>query len=102
MSGDPEIVKEVVLKTYPNETFEGVAVSGNLDILYYRPLYGVLHMTVPVTPVYIILLVLRYKILAHLKSVSSVMSKDTKLMHKQLLRLRNCDRSSEILIQKIF
>mgnify|MGYP001612508454 CR=1 FL=1 len=99
MSGDPEIVKEVVWKTYPNETFEGVAVSGNLDILYYRPLYGVLHMTVPVTPVYIILLILRHKILAHLKKVSSIMSKETKLMHKQLLRLGNYDITSEILIQ---
>ncbi|VDO66171.1 unnamed protein product [Heligmosomoides polygyrus] len=62
----------------------GECVSGHLDIMKWKTLFTILHMTVPVIPVYITILLLRRAIISKL-SIES-MSQQSRQLHSQLLK----------------
>ncbi|KAE9421227.1 hypothetical protein Angca_004873, partial [Angiostrongylus cantonensis] len=81
--GPPEVIESLVRDKFPHYSLTGRTVTGNLNILEWKTLFTALHMTLPITPVYICVLVLRRKILRHLKV--AIMSNKTRNMHQQLL-----------------
>ncbi|VDM55687.1 unnamed protein product [Angiostrongylus costaricensis] len=79
----PEVIESLVRDKFPHYSLAGRTVTGNLNILEWKTLFTVLHMTLPITPVYICILVLRRKIMGYLKV--AIMSNMTRNMHQQLL-----------------
>ncbi|KAJ1349924.1 hypothetical protein KIN20_005603 [Parelaphostrongylus tenuis] len=79
----PELVGSIVRAKYPHYNLTGQTITGNLNVLEWKTLFTALHMTIPITPVYICILVLRWKIIKHLKVAA--MSNKTRVMHHQLL-----------------
>ncbi|EPB77616.1 hypothetical protein ANCCEY_03288 [Ancylostoma ceylanicum] len=80
-----ESVKEVLQRSYPQYMNYTGTISGIKDVIKFNAMFGILHITVPVAPVYITILVLRAKIVQQLQSQEN-MSHHTRLMHKQLLK----------------
>ncbi|RCN49011.1 hypothetical protein ANCCAN_04888 [Ancylostoma caninum] len=60
-------------------------VSGHLNILHCATLFTILHMTLPVTPVYAAILILRRGVALKLRS-EKAMSENTRQLHAQLLK----------------
>ncbi|KIH48974.1 hypothetical protein ANCDUO_20952 [Ancylostoma duodenale] len=81
-----ETIKEVLQSSYPHYMNYTGVISGIKDVIKFNALFGILHMTLPITPVYITILVLRAKIIQQLQSQEN-MSHHTKSMHKQLLKV---------------
>ncbi|CAJ0603208.1 unnamed protein product [Cylicocyclus nassatus] len=70
---------------YPHyDNFTG-AIYGVRNVLKFGPMYTILHMTLPVTPIYIAIVIIRSKIIKRLNNVES-MSTNTKFVHRQLLK----------------
>ncbi|KAK6035977.1 hypothetical protein COOONC_26518 [Cooperia oncophora] len=61
-------------------------MGGHLNILKWKTLVPILYMTLPVTPTYIAILILRKLIITALSCAN--MSKRTRVLHSQLLRVR--------------
>ncbi|RCN38850.1 hypothetical protein ANCCAN_15234 [Ancylostoma caninum] len=61
-------------------------ISGIKEVIKFNALFGILHVTLPITPVYITILLLRTKIIQQLQLQES-MSHHTKSMHRQLLKI---------------
>lgn len=61
-------------------------VSGHLNILNWATLFTILHMTLPVTPVYAVILILRSGIAKKLGK-ERTMSENTRHLHAQLLKV---------------
>ncbi|KAK6055873.1 hypothetical protein COOONC_06622 [Cooperia oncophora] len=61
-------------------------MGGHLNILKWKTLVPILYMTLPVTPTYIAILILRKLIITALSCAN--MSKRTRVLHSQLLRIR--------------
>ena len=92
MANDDQAKVEVYLRNrFPNYDFDNKTITGTLNILEsWQAMFTILHMTLPVTPVYCTILILRKKIVKELASVAGTMAKmshATKNMHKQLLRV---------------
>ena len=91
MANDDQAKVEVYLRNrFPNYDFDNKTITGTLNILEsWQEMFTILHMTLPVTPVYCGILILRKKIIRELASVAGTakMSHATKNMHKQLLRV---------------
>lgn len=64
----------------------GLAVSGHTSIMNFWSLFTILYMTMPIGPVYIVILILRKRIFAVLERAQ--MSDKTKATHKQLVKVR--------------
>ncbi|KAK6011913.1 hypothetical protein OSTOST_22988 [Ostertagia ostertagi] len=79
----PELVVPLLHSKYPQYNLTGLTVTGNLSVFEWRVLGTILHMTLPITPVYICILALRRGIVRHL--VDAVMSSKTRNLHRQLL-----------------
>lgn len=62
-------------------------VSGHLNILNWAALFTILHMTLPITPVYAAILILRRGIAVKLRN-EKAMSENTRQLHAQLLKVR--------------
>ncbi|VDO77089.1 unnamed protein product [Heligmosomoides polygyrus] len=60
------------------------SVSGILNIMSWKPLFTVLHMSVPIIPAYIAILILRRATILKLNSLRN-MSEHCRLIHTQLL-----------------
>ncbi|CAI5447858.1 unnamed protein product [Caenorhabditis angaria] len=82
---EPSEIAEILHVRFPNYTLEGHVVTGTKNILSFSALYTILHMTVPITPVYICILILRRKIINRLSFQGVNVTKDTKNLHAQLL-----------------
>ncbi|CAD6187062.1 unnamed protein product [Caenorhabditis auriculariae] len=82
----PEKVTKLLEEKFPSYSFEGETVTGNASILNFFALYVILHMTLPVTPVYIAIIIFRKKIIKVLEHSESQMAKRTKTLHAQLLK----------------
>ncbi|KIH68003.1 hypothetical protein ANCDUO_01662 [Ancylostoma duodenale] len=61
-------------------------VSGHLNILHWATLFTILHMTLPVTPVYAAILILRRGVALKLRD-EKAMSENTRQLHAQLLKV---------------
>ncbi|CAD6191594.1 unnamed protein product [Caenorhabditis auriculariae] len=79
-----ELVK-ILKERFPTYEIEGTMVTGTLDLSSFFCLFTLFHMTLPVTPIYITILVLRRKIINKLELNAEYMQKDTKVLHRQLL-----------------
>ncbi|KHJ83118.1 hypothetical protein OESDEN_17185, partial [Oesophagostomum dentatum] len=80
----PEILVPLLQAKHPNYNLAGRTVTGHLNVFEWKALSTILHMTLPVTPVYICILVLRRAIIRYL--TESTMSPKTRHLHHQLLR----------------
>ena len=92
MANDDQAKVEAYLRNrFPDYAFDNKTITGTLNILEsWQAMFTILHMTLPVTPVYCSILVLRKKIIKKLTSVAGTManmSDATKSMHQQLLRV---------------
>ncbi|KAK5965828.1 hypothetical protein GCK32_022290, partial [Trichostrongylus colubriformis] len=79
----PEVIVPLLHAKFPQYNLTGRTVTGNLSIFEWKALFTILHMTLPITPVYICILILRKAIVKHL--VTAVMSSKTRNLHQQLL-----------------
>jgi len=70
---------------FPDYDFTNQTVSGTINIFQFSALYTILHMTVPISPVYVIIFILRKKIIKKLCDNSESMTKETRQLHSQLL-----------------
>ncbi|KAK6030495.1 7TM chemoreceptor [Ostertagia ostertagi] len=80
-------VEEVKLSLSKKFTYDmtSACVNGHLDIHNWKVMIAVLHMTLPITPVYIAILILRRLTIAKLRT-ERVMSENSKHLHAQLLK----------------
>ncbi|CAB3409709.1 unnamed protein product [Caenorhabditis bovis] len=62
---DPVEVKEALRARFPHHDLSGV-LSGTLHIISFSVLFPILHMTVPIAPVYVCILILRKLIIKRL------------------------------------
>ncbi|CAL2039918.1 unnamed protein product [Caenorhabditis brenneri] len=82
---EPEEIRIVLKEAFPSYNLTGHTVTGTKNILCFSALYTILHMTLPITPVYICILILRRKIISRLSYQGVNITKDTKNLHSQLL-----------------
>ncbi|CAI5447857.1 unnamed protein product [Caenorhabditis angaria] len=82
---EPSEIVKILHVRFPNYNLDGYTVTGTKNIFCFSALYTILHMTLPITPVYICILILRNRIVARLSFQGVSMTKNTKNLHKQLL-----------------
>lgn len=86
-AGDPpEVMIQIIKNAFPDYETEGRTISGTANVLRWNALFTILHMTVPVTPAYIVIIYVRRAIILRLSGQS--MSENTKAIHRQLLMVR--------------
>uniref|UniRef100_A0A8R1E399 G_PROTEIN_RECEP_F1_2 domain-containing protein n=1 Tax=Caenorhabditis japonica TaxID=281687 RepID=A0A8R1E399_CAEJA len=83
---DADEIKRILIERFPDYQLENETVCGTIDIMEFSAMFTILHMTCPITPVYITIWILRKKIIGKLVANSTDMSAKTKEMHKQLLK----------------
>ncbi|KAF1751273.1 hypothetical protein GCK72_017827 [Caenorhabditis remanei] len=79
----------IVQRVHPTYDFsESVGLlTGITDLYSPSVIYGMFHTTFPVTPIYIAIFIVRWKIIRVLMKNQDSMSKETKAMHSQLLKV---------------
>ncbi|CAO4380008.1 unnamed protein product [Caenorhabditis nigoni] len=85
---DRATILPIAKRVYPEYNFseESGLLTGITSLFSVSAMYAILHMTLPVTPVYIAIFILRRKIIKMLMMSRNVMSKETKAVHAQLLK----------------
>ncbi|KAK6012155.1 hypothetical protein OSTOST_22701, partial [Ostertagia ostertagi] len=83
-SDDVEEVKREIEKNTGYDT-SSECVSGHINVLKWKSLAAVIYITLPATPIYIAILILRKLTISRLHSMTS-MSVQTRLLHSQLLK----------------
>ncbi|XGW26093.1 hypothetical protein V3C99_007033, partial [Haemonchus contortus] len=68
----------------PHYVIEKETISGHTNVFEWKTFTAILHMTVPIVPVYVCILILRKRIITMLST--RYMSENTKILHKQLLK----------------
>ncbi|CAI5451920.1 unnamed protein product [Caenorhabditis angaria] len=84
--GDENEMMTLLQQNFPNYTFDKTMVTGNPDMLAPASLFTILHMTVPIFPIYHIILTMRSKIIKKLETTTQHLRKETRNLHKQLLK----------------
>ncbi|CCD62222.1 G_PROTEIN_RECEP_F1_2 domain-containing protein [Caenorhabditis elegans] len=82
---DPDEMREILTKHFPAYNLTEHTVYGTKNIICFSALFTILHMTLPITPVYICILILRRKITSRLSVNGVNITKETRNMHSQLL-----------------
>ncbi|CAI5451472.1 unnamed protein product [Caenorhabditis angaria] len=83
---DPNELLAILMKKFPDYHLENETVSGTINIINFPALYTIIHMAVPIGPVYVCIGILRKKIINKLMKNSGDMSAKTRELHSQLLR----------------
>ncbi|KAF1751275.1 hypothetical protein GCK72_017829 [Caenorhabditis remanei] len=85
---DRSTILPIAKRVYPEYDFETEPglLTGITNLFSVSATYAMLHMTLPITPVYITILILRRSITKTLMKSHSIMSKETKAVHAQLLK----------------
>ncbi|CAB3409712.1 unnamed protein product [Caenorhabditis bovis] len=78
-------VRETLQQTFPSYNLTETVVSGNTNILRFSALFTVLHMNLPIIPVYLGIILLRRKIIKRLTYSGVGITGKAKVLHKQLL-----------------
>ncbi|VDL72261.1 unnamed protein product [Nippostrongylus brasiliensis] len=65
---------------------EGECVTGHLSILHWKTLFTILNTAVTIVPVYAVILLIRRAIVLKVDGLSQNLSRNTRLMHDQLLK----------------
>ncbi|ETN82509.1 hypothetical protein NECAME_17688 [Necator americanus] len=79
-----DVVKKRIHQIFGYDTSQE-CVSGHVNILKWEALFTILHMTLPVTPVYAMILILRRRILMKLCKNEAI-SENSRRLHAQLLK----------------
>nr|pir hypothetical protein B0547.3 - Caenorhabditis elegans [Caenorhabditis elegans] len=82
---EPTEIREILTESFSTYNLTGYTVTGTKNIICFSALFTILHMTLPITPVYICILVLRRRIISRLSFKGVNITKDTKNLHSQLL-----------------
>uniref|UniRef100_A0A8R1DRC8 Uncharacterized protein n=1 Tax=Caenorhabditis japonica TaxID=281687 RepID=A0A8R1DRC8_CAEJA len=82
---EPTEIIEILHNQFPTYDLNDHVVSGTKNIFCFSALFTIIHMTLPISPVYICILTLRKKIVARLNFRGVNVTKDTKNLHSQLL-----------------
>ncbi|CAL2046638.1 unnamed protein product [Caenorhabditis brenneri] len=79
----------IVRRVHPDYDFsESMGLlTGITDLSAPSVIYGMIHATLPITPVYILVFIIRWKIVKVLMKNQGSMSEETKIMHRQLLKV---------------
>ncbi|EFP10779.1 hypothetical protein CRE_02536 [Caenorhabditis remanei] len=79
----------IIKRVHPDYDFtESVGLlTGITDLSSVSVVYGMIHTTLPITPVYISVFIIRWKTVKILTKKRDFMSQDTKIMHSQLLKV---------------
>lgn len=80
-----EDIIALLQQTRPDYDLSGKTISGNLNIFGWKELFTNLHMSLPIVPVYIVIIILSVVIIRHLRTTA--MSEQTKAMHSQLFKV---------------
>ncbi|EFP11341.1 CRE-SRD-15 protein [Caenorhabditis remanei] len=85
---DRSTILPIAKRVYPEYDFETEPglLTGITNLFSVSATYAILHMTLPITPVYITIFILRRSITKTLMKSHSIMSKETKAVHAQLLK----------------
>lgn len=77
------------MRVHPDYDFSdsSILITGITNLYTPSVVYGMLHTTLPVTPIYIAIFITRWKIIKVLKKNQSSMSKGTRAQHDQLLKI---------------
>ncbi|CAD6200055.1 unnamed protein product [Caenorhabditis auriculariae] len=81
----PEELDKVMNGSIEYDTQNGM-VSGYADISSFGATFTASHVSFPIFPIYAAILLIRMRIVKKLRDFSSIMSNETKNMHKQLLK----------------
>lgn len=81
----------ILERELPQYIIVGETISGHENILGWKQLTGILHMTLPITPIYVGILILRRRITGMLST--DKMSEHTRKTHSQLLKVRSYSSS---------
>ncbi|ETN80585.1 7TM chemoreceptor [Necator americanus] len=87
VSGDnyrQEYLISILADRFPQYNVTGETISGHRSVFEWPVFTAILHMTLPITPVYICILILRRRIVSMLSK--DMMSKQTRKIHAQLLK----------------
>ena len=86
---DRSTILPIAKRVYPEYDFETEPglLTGITNLFSVSATYAILHMTLPITPVYITIFILRRSITKTLTKSHSIMSKETKAVHAQLLKV---------------
>nr|pir hypothetical protein C04E6.9 - Caenorhabditis elegans [Caenorhabditis elegans] len=79
----------ILMRVHPDYDFSdsSILITGITNLYTPSVVYGMLHTTLPVTPIYIAIFITRWKIIKVLKKNQSSMSKGTRAQHDQLLKI---------------
>ena len=80
---DPDQLKIILRQHLPDYNFDGETLYGITDIMDLRILLPLIHMTIPVTPVYLVIIIMRRRIIQRLST--EMISVNSKRLHRQLL-----------------
>ena len=78
----------ILKQNLPDYNFEGETLYGITDIMDLRILLPLIHMTCPITPVYIVIIIMRRRILSRLSN--EMVSAHSRRLHQQLLGVGHC------------
>ncbi|CAD6193193.1 unnamed protein product [Caenorhabditis auriculariae] len=81
----PQDVQKILNFLFPHYILNEVNISGIVDLLKPQIIFMILNMTVAMSCIYVAMILLRSKILRILEKMSSL-SRETRLMHEQLLK----------------
>ena len=85
-AGPPELMEQLIKKNYPDYDIRDKTISGVVNVFEWSVLLTILHMTLPVTPVYLTIIWVRRSIIKTLNRHE--MSESTRVMHNQLLKVK--------------
>ncbi|PIO71304.1 hypothetical protein TELCIR_06801 [Teladorsagia circumcincta] len=93
-SDDVSEVKLLVAGKF-SYTMTSECVSGHLNIFNWKVMLTILHMTLPITPVYTAILIVRKLTIARLRA-ERIMSENRKQLHAQLLKVLKIEKDAEV------
>ena len=70
-----------------NLSQENGTLGGITTINEFASIYVIIHMAVPIFPIYVCMFVLRYKIVQKLMEKAEMLSNDAKASHNQILKV---------------
>ncbi|XGW26092.1 hypothetical protein V3C99_007032 [Haemonchus contortus] len=82
------ILIPILEQELPQYEIENETISGHANVFQWETFTVILHVTLPLVPVYVCILILRKRIITMLST--GCMSENTKILHKQLLKALTC------------
>ncbi|CAD6197640.1 unnamed protein product [Caenorhabditis auriculariae] len=84
--GPPSELAKIIHKRFPAYDLTNQTITGSKNMFKPASLYVMLHLSLPVTPAYVAILILRKKILDTLDKSAHYTRINTQIVHRQLLK----------------